>query len=217
MWRWRGAALAAMAIVVAGPVRASGPADGPGCVAVALNDCVQWLRTTMKIDESFLANALQRRQMVDVNGRRIGGLVTVYARLPGHVEPFVILLHVAPDDRIERVEANLLSDIIGARTEDAYDRSAFYDVVWRLLGRRCATLGKLDLYRFFENTVKPLIKQDQEDRVNGLVGVHRVVSHAAGVPLCGVSFSYTNFSEGHGVGVSGRGRGSTHFSSIELR
>jgi len=217
MRRWRGVVLALAVIAAAGVVRAAGPADGPGCVQVTLNDCLQWLRATATVDESFLANALQRRQVVDVNGKRIGGIVTVYARLPGHVEPFVILLHVTPDDRIERAESNLLSNIVSARTEDVYDRSAFYDIAWRLLGRRCGASTKLDLYRFFENSVKPQIKQDRQDVANGLFGLHRVVSHAAAVPLCGVAFAYTNLTEWRGGASSTPGANATNFSSIGLR
>lgn len=197
---------------------AIGAADGPGCLGVRVEHCLGWLRATMQIDESFLATALAERHQVDVNGRPLGGgLVTVNAKLPDRVDQFVILLHLHPDDTVARVESNLLINLIDARTERVYDQSGFYDIVWRLLGRRCAGINKLDLYRFFENAVKPRIRQEQNDLASGLWGLHRLVSHAAGVPYCGTSFSYTNLTEWRGSADMKAGRSFKQFSAIELR
>jgi len=52
---------------------------------------------------------------------------------------------------------------------------------------------------------------------NGLFGFHRVVSHTAGIPLCGASFGYTNYVEWRGSANPEAGRGPNSFSSIELR
>ena len=200
------------------PALAFGAADGPGCVGVRVEECVQWLRATMRLDENFVAAAMAGRHQVDVNGRPLaGGLVTVNAKLPDRVDQFVILLHLAPDDTVNRVEANLLSNLIDARTESVYDRSAFYDLAWRLAGRRCGGLAKLELYRFFENAVKPRIRQQQQDVSSGLWGLHRLVSHAAGVPYCGLSFGYTNLTEWRGAADMKAGRNFKEFSFIELQ
>jgi hypothetical protein len=39
------------------------------------------------------------------------GLITVYAKLPGRLEAFVILLHLRPDDTVQRAESNLLRSL----------------------------------------------------------------------------------------------------------
>ena len=212
---WRAICLAAA--VWAQPAHALAPVDGPGCVGVTLEECVAWLRATMRVDDSSLARTMADRNMVDVNGRRIAGMVTIYAHLPERTDTFVILLHVRPDGRIERVESNLLHNIIEARTEAVYDASAFYDIAWRLLGRRCGSTSKIELYRFFENVVKPRIHQERQDLAKGLFGLHRVTSHAAGVPICGTSFGYTNLAEWRGSSDREAGRSLTNFSSIEFR
>src|SRR5690349_9025893 len=98
--RWRqlfvvmiGLALGAGAI----PARAAGRTHGRGCIGGTTDECVSWLRATMAIDEQFLVGAMAHRHDTDVNGRPIsGGLVTVYAKLPGEYDPFVILLHLQP-------------------------------------------------------------------------------------------------------------------------
>src|SRR5215204_971430 len=207
-----------LACLHAAPAAAAGPADGPGCLGVTAEECVRWLRATMVLDENFVAEAMARRHQVDVNGRPLGGgLVTVNGKLPQRVDQFVILLHLRPDDIVRRVESNLLINLIDARTEPVYDQSGFYDIVWRLLGRRCAGLNKLELYRFFENAVKPRIRQEQQDLSSGLWGLHRLVSHAAGVPYCGATFGYTVLTEWRGSAELKAGRNLKEFSSIALQ
>ena len=199
------------------PAMAVGPSDGPGCLGVRVAECIAWLRATMTLDENFLAQAMARRNEVDVNGRPLGsGLVVVNGRLPERLEQFVLLLRLGPGDTVRRVESNLTIRLTDARTEAVYDQSGFYAIVWRVLGRRCPGLAKLDLYRFFENSVKPRIRQEQQDLSKGLWGVHRIISHAAGVPYCGASFGYTGLTEWRGSSDIRSGRNFTDFASIEL-
>jgi hypothetical protein len=200
------------------PAITANPADGPGCLGVLAEECVRWLRATMTLDENFLANAMAHRHDTDVNGRPIGGgLVTVYAKLPGQLDSFVILLYLRPDDTVLRVESNLRRSLNDARTEQAYDQSALYEIVSRLLGRRCPGISKLDLYRFFENSVKPRIKAERQDFSGGFSGLHRQLSHASGAPYCGVTFGYTDLLEWRGAKESQAAAKRKNFSSIELQ
>ncbi|MFI4947777.1 MAG: hypothetical protein ACHQC9_03135 [Alphaproteobacteria bacterium] len=210
-----GLALGIVAYTHPAPANAAEPGDGPGCLGATVEECVRDLRATMSLDEGFLASAMARRHQTDVNGRPLGGgLVTVYARIPGRMNQFVILLQLGPDDRVHSAESNLLLNLIEAHTEELYDQSALYDIVSRLVGRRCAGIRKLDLYRFFENSVKPRITQQQED----LGGRYRLVSHAAGVPYCGgVTLGYTNLLQWRGGKNPAAAAKRTQFSSIELQ
>jgi len=212
-----GAACTVMACLRAAPAMAVGPGDGPGCLGVTVAECVSWLRATMILDENFLAQAMARRHEIDVNGQPLGsGLVVVNGRLPQRPEQFVLLLRLGPGDAVRRIESNLTIRLTDARTEAVYDQSGFYDIVWRVLGRRCPGIAKLDLYRFFENLVKPRIRQEQQDLSKGLWGVHRLISHAAGVPYCGVSFGYTGMTEWRGSSDIRSGRNFADFAFIAL-
>ncbi|MGD9614235.1 MAG: hypothetical protein AB7H90_11420 [Alphaproteobacteria bacterium] len=215
--RFFAAACAVAVCMQAVPARAVGPGNGPGCLGVAVTECVAWLRMTMTLDENFLAQAMARRHEVDVNGQPLGrGLVVVNGRLPERPEQFVLLLHLGTGDTVRRVESNLTIRLTDARTEAVYDQSGFYEIVWRVLGRRCPGIAKLDLYRFFENSVKPRIRQEQQDLSKGLWGVHRLISHAAGVPYCGVSFGYTGMTEWRGSSDIRSGRNFRDFAFIAL-
>jgi hypothetical protein len=200
------------------PALALDPADGPGCLGVPAETCVRWLRATMVLNESFLVEAMARRHQVDVNGKPLNdGFVTIYARLPNRVDQFVILLYLRPDDTVARVRSNILHTLRDAVTEPAYDESALYDMVWRLLGRRCPSLVKLDLYRFFENVVKPRITEQREDFSGGLHSLHRLTAHAAGLPYCGITFSYTSQLEWRGAKDIRAAQKVTSISHFELQ
>jgi hypothetical protein len=214
-----GLALGIAACADPAPAIAAQPADGPGCLGVTAEECVRWLRATMTVDENFLVGAMARRHETDVNGRPIGGgLVTVHARLPGELYNFIILLHMRPDDTVESVESNLLDDLLTAETERVYDRSKVYDIVWRLVGRRCPGISRIALYRFFENSVKPRVTHQRQDFSGGINGLHRIWSRAAAVPYCGgVSFAYTHLLEWRAAKDPEAAAKTHEFSSIELR
>jgi hypothetical protein len=192
-------------------------ADGPGCLGVKAEICLRWLRSTLTLREGFISESMGRRQPVDVNGRPLRGLMTLLGTLPGRFEPLLIIIRLNPDDTVASIESNLFADIVQAHTEDGFDRSGVYEVVTRLLGRRCAPLAKLDLYRFLENSLKPRLKTDVS---RGLSGLHRQTVRAADIPYaadCGVRFTYTNFYEWRGSAALKGAAKVPGYSSIELK
>jgi hypothetical protein len=218
--RWRRVSGLAMALLIAAaPVRALGPADGPGCIGVKLEDCLRWLRATLQVEEGSLPELMAHRHDTDVNGRPLsGGLLPIRARLPGEYDVFVILLNLRLDDTVKTAESNVLLSLLRARTAAIYDQSKFYDIVWRLLGRRCPAISKLELYRFFENSVKPRVKEERRDFASGLYALHRLHAHAEAVPYCGgVSLGYTNLLEWRGTKELDAAANPSEFASIELK
>ena len=209
---------AASAPAIAAQQPAADPAQGTGCLGQKVEACVQSLRASMQLDEGRLASALSRRHMTDVNGRPFGaGLVNISGRIPGRTQTQVMLLRLAADDTVASVEASLLGDLIPARAAEAYDQSGVYDIVARILGRRCPGLERLALYRFIENAVKPRIKMERRDLSAGLLGRHRLTARAAEVPYCGAHFTYTTFVEWTGANNMEAGRNPAGYWSIEVK
>jgi hypothetical protein len=197
---------------------APNPLDGPGCLGVPAEACVRWLQATMRLHEGLIANALAQRHRVDVNGRRLGqGLVRLTGGLPDRTETLAVLVRLNPDDTVASVESSLMRDLIPATTELAYDQSGVYEIVARILGRRCANLTKLDLYRFIENSVKPRIKTERRDLSAGLLGRHRQIARAADLPYCGARFTYTTYVEWTGASNMEAGRNVSGYWSIEVK
>jgi hypothetical protein len=198
---------------------AANPHDGPGCLGIPAEACVRWLQATMRLDEGLIPAALARRHRVDVNGRPLGagGLVSLSGRLPGRTETLVMLVRLNPDDTVASVESSLMRDLIPAATEAAYDQSGVYDMVARILGRRCPSLTKLALYQFIENSVKPRIKTDRRDLSAGLLGRHRLTARAADLAYCGARFTYTTYVEWTGANSMEAGRNVSGYWSIEVK
>jgi hypothetical protein len=215
--------VAALAASLAPPppahAAAANPLDGPGCLGVPAEACVHWLQATMRLDEGLIPAALARRHRVDVNGRPLGGggLVSLSGRLPGRTETLVMLVRLNPDDTVISVESSLMRDLIPAATEAAYDQSGVYDMVARILGRRCPSLTKLALYQFIENSVKPRIKTDRRDLSAGLLGRHRLTARAADLAYCGARFTYTTYVEWTGATSMEAGRNVSGYWSIEVK
>jgi hypothetical protein len=135
--------------------------------------------------------------------------------LPGRLDAIVILLQVGPDDRVIGAETNLLSNPLGARTEAGYAATGLYDMTVRLLGNRCPELTPLNLYRFFENTVKPNVVRTQQDS-GGIFSVHRLLTHADRIPYCGVHFTFTQMRRFSGAEELGFARNVHEIASIRL-
>jgi hypothetical protein len=194
-------------------------AQGPGCLGVPTQSCVDWLRATMRLDEGFVAAAMARRHRVDVNGRPLGGsgIMSLSGRLPGQIETTLVVLRVAPDDTVSGVEARLLRNLAAAQTEDEYDRSGLYELTARLLGRRCPSLAKLELYRFFENSVKPRIVTERQDLSSGLQGLHRLQLHSPPLAYCNASFTYAQQIEWRGAADPLAAANVTGHASIALQ
>jgi len=194
------------------------PLAGPGCLGAPAESCVRWLQATMRLDEGLIAAALARRHRVDVNGRRLGpGLVSLSGRLPDRTETLVLLVRLNPDDTVAGVESSLMRDLIPSTAEAAYDQSGVYEIVARILGHRCPSLTRLDLYRFIENSVKPRIRIERRDLSAGLLGRHRQTARAADLPYCGARFTYTTYVEWTGANNMEAGRNVSGYWSIEVK
>lgn len=187
-----GIAVAAMiAYTAVGPSAAAELHAGTtaGCLRVPITTCVAALRASMIMDGNYLVGTLATRQHVDVNGRRLGGTINVSGLLPNQMEPVTMLLSVGPDDRVTQIEASLLGNPLTALTEQGFRDTGLYDVVVRSLGNRCSELSPPNLYRFFENTVKPRVTVTQQDS-GGIFSSHEQIFRAERIPYCGVSFTF---------------------------
>ncbi|MBV9858758.1 MAG: hypothetical protein JO038_01430 [Alphaproteobacteria bacterium] len=208
-WRAAAAGTAAclsLACLSFGPSgRAAQPAPAPearaGCVGTALGACIVSLGAALSFDPNLLASQVARRNETDVNGRPISRTISLYAKVPGHLDGSEILLHLAapaPNDTIARVAASLPADPIFARSEEEYDRTLLFPLMKALLGNRCLELDRIALYRFFENSVKPRIVSEKKLAKQGLFKRSQEFAHADKLAYCGASFSYTRTAQWNG-------------------
>jgi hypothetical protein len=197
MWRGELWAAACLLAGIAGSTSAQAP-PATGCVGAPVDSCIAQLRASMKLEEGLLAGSLAERHHVDVNGRPLGGIVTIIARLPGSTTPVNVILNLSSGDRVGAAAGTLLRDPRAARTEADYAATGLYDIALRLGGERCPDRTPLALYRFFENTVKPRIRVSREDVRGAYSGGHREIAAAERVPYCGIHLTYIGLRQWSG-------------------
>jgi hypothetical protein len=164
---------------------------GNGCIGQSLDACLAGLKASMTIDPNLLAASVARRRQVDVNGKPLAhASVPLSGAVPGSLQRLTMVLYLSSDDRVTGAEFGLWADPAVTKTEDGYDRTGLFEGVSRLLGNSCAEFGKLPLYRFFENSVKPRIASQLTKTGSGLAIHNTIVSRAEKLPYCGVQFSY---------------------------
>jgi hypothetical protein len=163
-----------------------------GCVRTDLRRCMIALGSAFWFDMTRVTAQIARRNELDVNGNTAHRSILLDAKLPHHVGAIGVTLTLAspaPNDEVVKVALNLPEDPDLAHTGSDYDRTQLYDIVSVVLGSRCPALDKMALYRFYENSLKPLEKPKIETRSEGPYRWVRSRVDTGAVPFCGAVFS----------------------------
>lgn len=163
-----------------------------GCVHIDLRRCMISLGSAFWFDMTRVAGEIAGRNELDVNGNTAHRRIVIDAKLPHHTESFGVTLTLAspaPNDEVMKVALTLPNDPDLAHTASEYDRTLLFDAVSVVLGNRCPSLDRMALYRFYENSIKPLEKPKVETRSDGLYRWVRSRVDTGRVPFCGAMFS----------------------------
>lgn len=177
------------------PAPAISPEDAhAGCVRTALRRCVISLGSAFWFQMELVAPQIARRNELDVNGKpaQTNRRIVIDARLPNDQTMFGVTLTLAspaPNDEVVKVALTLPGDPDLAHTASEYDRTLLYDVVSAVLGNHCPSLDKMALYRFYENSIKPLETPKIETRTDGPYHWVRSRVEVGPLPFCGAMFS----------------------------
>lgn len=177
------------------PAPAISPEDAhAGCVRTDLRRCVISLGSAFWFQMELVAAQIARRNELDVNGKPAleRRRIVVAARLPNDQTMFGLTLTLppqAPNDEVAKVTLMPPRDPDLAHTASEYDRTLLYDVVSVVLGNRCPSLDKMALYRFYENSIKPLETPKIETRTEGQYHWLRSRVDVGPLPFCGAMFS----------------------------
>jgi hypothetical protein len=167
-----------------------------GCVHTDLRRCMISLGSAFWFEMDLVTRQIARRNETDVNGQPAHRRIAIEAKLPHGQAMFAIALTLAsppPNDEVVKVALNLPYDPDIAHTASEYDRTLLYDAVSIVLGSHCPSLDKMALYRFYENSLKPLEIPKVETRTDPRQGSPyywaRSTVDTAPVAFCGARFS----------------------------
>jgi len=184
------------------PAPAVSPEDAhAGCIHTDLRRCMISLGSAFWFEMNLVTRQIARRNELDVNGRTAHRDIVIDAKPPRSLEMFGLTLTLAtpaPNDEVVKVALTLPHDPELAHTAAEYDRTLLYDVVSVVLGSRCPSLDRMTLYRFYENSLKPLEVPRIDTRTEGLYYWLKWHVDTAQVPFCGAMFSVHRDSDWQG-------------------
>jgi hypothetical protein len=172
-----------------------------GCVHTDLRRCMISLGSAFWFEMNLVTPQIAHRNELDVNGNTAHRGISIDAKLPHHRETIGIKLTLAspaPNDEVVKVTLALPRDPDLAHTATEYDQTQLYDVVSVVLGNRCPSLDKMALYRFYENSLKPLEKPKIATRTDGPYHWVRSTVDTAPAPFCGAMFSVHRVADWQG-------------------
>jgi hypothetical protein len=173
-----------------------------GCMHTDLRSCMITLGMVLSFDMTLVAKQIAKRNELDVNGKTAHRAISIVAQMPGHHDSIAVVLTLAspaPNDMVIAAEYWPFTDPDTAHTQSEYDSMFLYDVVSALLGTRCPSLDRLGLYRFYENSLKPLEIVKTEIFKRGIFNHTVQTVDTDKVAFCGVRFSVHKRSEFDGV------------------
>lgn len=165
----------------------------PGCVHNSIEYCLQVFRTGMSFDEASAQEQIDRANQKDINGKPLG---MRYLTLDGHingVDGFAMaMLQIGKDGNVESAHFSLPADPKNASTFDEYEKTGLFQALVMMAGVPCNGQQRPEIYRFFENTIKPKISRPQKlSELNEAHASTNYVSSAEGIPYCGAKLSYS--------------------------
>jgi hypothetical protein len=169
-------------------------AEPGGCIGEEVYTCVATLGQTLMVSDFWRDATLVRTPSVDVNGKPLPPpLVILSAYLPAAEPPEpgtkrpMIQIGIQPDAerRVRNVSVLLPIDPMLQSTAEEYARTGLYEVLAAVSRPSCPSLQPLEVYRFFENEVKPQARSIGERKDKTLTDTTITRSSVANATYCG--------------------------------
>jgi hypothetical protein len=169
-------------------------AEPGGCIGEDVYTCVASLSQGLTVSDYWREATLFRKPALDVNGKPLPPApVLLFAYLPaaepptpGTKRPMIrIGIHVDPDHRVRDMSVFLPIDPTLQSTAEDYARTGLYEVLAAVGRPGCTNLQPLEVYRFFENEVKPQVRFTGERKDKTLIETTITRSSAASAAYCG--------------------------------
>jgi hypothetical protein len=169
------------------------------CLGSTLKNCLHVLFDRFDFSNAkSLVDQMNRNDAVDVNGKRVVEKRSLMAvgRLHGMKDSQLVTLQIDYTDAgiVDGMDVGLPRDPALAKTDVEYRESGLYEAFGVVFGDTCASMDRMDLYRFFENNIKPKIGHDGKSVDISMDHVSEDYGSHADVTYCGTRVEYTSGS-----------------------
>lgn len=177
----------------------------PGCIGKDQYTCVATLAQRFAVTDSYYAQDTNvvAETKYDVNGKPVNGSKFEFI---GYVpkpdianNPYAIsvptrfVLKLGRNGLVSTLEANLPKDPTFARTQDEYDATDAYETVASVTTKTCPALGRADVAKWIENTIKPNSKSYHEHVRRGVAAL----DISKKIAFCGRAFQFNSVWASH--------------------
>lgn len=161
--------------------------DSPGCIGRSVEDCIVTLAQDMPVADDYKLPSFADPAQMDVNGKRItpkfleltvfraGDSQNLTSSYLQERHPLFLFLSDANVVTEMDIGEETMS-ILRARTEAEYDGTMVYEILRPELRAGCPQLGKLELYQFIENKLKPPVRNAAQIGANAKARINVVSS-----------------------------------------
>jgi hypothetical protein len=186
----------------------------PGCLGEDKFNCVATVAQKLAVADSYrrVAENIFAEVKYDVNGKPINGAKVKFGGSPANAAPrreavagfdayndysaaiearqntTQFILNLGPRDTVVSILAKLPKLTPLARTQEDYDKTGIYEVVWAASVKTCPALRPDEVAKWIENTVKPTSRITAKERLNDEVTAQDLVSNAAS--FCGHKYVF---------------------------
>ncbi len=169
----------------------------PGCIGQDKLTCVATLAQKMAIADEYFLNETNvfATTKYDVNGKPLTGSTITFDGYPpnakgDHINDHTdFLLRLNPQGAVASMLVHLPKNLATARTQEEYDATRVYEAISAVTSDVCPALGRDEVARWVENTIKPNSRFKPTKRLNDEEGHYKadeLVSKK--IVFCGRSF-----------------------------
>ncbi len=175
----------------------------PGCIGEDKSTCIATLAQRLTVADAFFLKGsnIFADTTYDVNGRPVTGSKIMFDAYPPDAKSTILNediyrhttfdLSLGRDGKVATVIASLPRDPTYARTQAQYDATGVYEVVAAVTAKTCPTLGRAEVARWVENTIKPRSRLGPKTHGEGLQGRYTATDFfSPKTALCGRIFQF---------------------------
>jgi hypothetical protein len=189
----------------------------PGCFAEDKFSCVATIAQKLAVADNYehVDDNLFAEVKYDVNGKPLNGAKIRFQGYPPNAAPPTdrpatlaedivgdmearqggteFILNLGPQSTVVSMLARLPYLAPLARTQQDYDKTGVYEVVWAASVKTCPALQPNEVARWVENAIKPNSHISAKERLNDDVMVQELVSNVAS--FCGHKYVFHNIKK----------------------
>lgn len=195
---------------------------GPICLNKPISTCVRELKPLFKIINGELEESLITWGKVDVSGKPVIGKTNIFVQFQFAKDVKLHHfrhLHVRLDSKgyVGNIGMDFdYGDPGTANTKEEYDETGLFDILAPMLPSGCAQKDRLNLYRFFNDVIKPTISLPDRETFVGIDFADDSIKYRSDrVPMCGLFIDYRK-DRGVGTQMMSIDNPSGRYTKIEM-